>query len=590
MRLVSAHIDGFGKFVNRDFTFGEGLNIIYGLNEDGKTTLNNFLEAMLFGPQKKSKNFGKSVYDAMEPWDEKAVYRGTLTVEFNGKTYEIRRDFRRECESFAILDTGTGFYHPEPEKLLSEMLGGLTPAQLTAHSGQELSREIRGFLENLGTTGNPDLSAEKAAAALSEKKASLEAELDPDAAKEYTVLLGRIKNIEAELSDPENENKVLEFRNKDEKLSENISHVENTLLNVESELTEDSRTLSDHHLRFRDDVTALDEKADTLYEEWQELLEKKKSAWKIVGIVLFAVITAAAAAVYFLLPGYRQLAVFAGSASLFLLIVFILIRVIAGSKFKKKNRELSDFMYSRSGDTEVTEASMDRLRQEIHSLDDVITRQEQNQQEKEELTALRDALTGEQRDTRSAIDTQYAICEKVDERLSEENSLRFEATRLKDVIAKNNQLKKEIDAIDIAIDTINDLAGTFRDRMGTYLNDEASRILEGVTGGRYRGIDLGDGTNIVINTKNGMIDYRALSSGAVEQVMLSYRLAATRFMMQDAELPLIFDDRFNLYDDERLKSTLSYLSETEKGQVIIFTCQKREVEEAKELGANIITL
>ncbi|WP_448377259.1 AAA family ATPase [Fervidobacterium sp.] len=43
MFVKKVHIDGFGKFVNAKFTFKPGLNIIYGPNESGKTTLAKFL-------------------------------------------------------------------------------------------------------------------------------------------------------------------------------------------------------------------------------------------------------------------------------------------------------------------------------------------------------------------------------------------------------------------------------------------------------------------------------------------------------------------------------------------------------------------
>ena len=39
MRLLELHIDGFGKFHDRTISFNDGINIIYGKNEAGKSTL-----------------------------------------------------------------------------------------------------------------------------------------------------------------------------------------------------------------------------------------------------------------------------------------------------------------------------------------------------------------------------------------------------------------------------------------------------------------------------------------------------------------------------------------------------------------------
>lgn len=50
MKIRSLHIANFGKFSNRTFHFSDdGFQLVYGLNESGKTTLKAFIESMLFG-------------------------------------------------------------------------------------------------------------------------------------------------------------------------------------------------------------------------------------------------------------------------------------------------------------------------------------------------------------------------------------------------------------------------------------------------------------------------------------------------------------------------------------------------------------
>ena len=43
-------------------------------------------------------------------------------------------------------------------------------------------------------------------------------------------------------------------------------------------------------------------------------------------------------------------------------------------------------------------------------------------------------------------------------------------------------------------------------------------------------------------------------------------------------MPLIFDDSFTQYDDERLKTALEWLASAYGGQIIIFTCHRREAQ------------
>ncbi|OLP63639.1 hypothetical protein BACPU_30010 [Bacillus pumilus] len=70
MKIRSLHIANFGKFINRTFHFSDdGFQLVYGLNESGKTTLKAFIESMLFGFPKN--NVYKPTYGSF--------YGGSLT-------------------------------------------------------------------------------------------------------------------------------------------------------------------------------------------------------------------------------------------------------------------------------------------------------------------------------------------------------------------------------------------------------------------------------------------------------------------------------------------------------------------------------
>ena len=73
-----------------------------------------------------------------------------------------------------------------------------------------------------------------------------------------------------------------------------------------------------------------------------------------------------------------------------------------------------------------------------------------------------------------------------------------------------------------------------------------------------------------------------VSCGTVEQICFALRMAAAG-ILQEEEQPVILDDAFGNYDEERLKHTLKWLA-GQKKQVLIFTCQKREIRLLQELG------
>ena len=66
----------------------------------------------------------------------------------------------------------------------------------------------------------------------------------------------------------------------------------------------------------------------------------------------------------------------------------------------------------------------------------------------------------------------------------------------------------------------------------------------------------------------------------MDQVYLALRLAAAKLLTSSGSggFPLIFDDSFTQYDDERLKTALEWLASAYGGQIIIFTCPRREAQ------------
>ena len=75
MRIDSIYIESFGKFKNYRLDFHDGMNIIYGDNEAGKSTIMAFIEMMFYGrtAQEKSTDIGKSLRKKYTPWDGSAT-------------------------------------------------------------------------------------------------------------------------------------------------------------------------------------------------------------------------------------------------------------------------------------------------------------------------------------------------------------------------------------------------------------------------------------------------------------------------------------------------------------------------------------
>ncbi|MFN2459991.1 MAG: AAA family ATPase, partial [Candidatus Velthaea sp.] len=97
MKLVSLDVAGFGRLVDRHFTFAPGLNVVFGLNESGKSTLANAIVATLYGAERRK--------EAWRPWNAAAPFGTTLVYELeNGERIEVQRDFERDAKGLRAYD------------------------------------------------------------------------------------------------------------------------------------------------------------------------------------------------------------------------------------------------------------------------------------------------------------------------------------------------------------------------------------------------------------------------------------------------------------------------------------------------------
>ena len=126
MRLLDVYISGFGKFHDKSISFEDGLNIIYGKNEAGKSTLHTFIRSMLFGMERLRGRAAKTdSYSQFLPWENKGGYEGRLRLEKDGKVYRIERNFQNSKE-FVIVDETLGREIEPTRAFMDSLLNGLS--------------------------------------------------------------------------------------------------------------------------------------------------------------------------------------------------------------------------------------------------------------------------------------------------------------------------------------------------------------------------------------------------------------------------------------------------------------------------------
>ena len=105
MRLISCHIENFGKLSDFPYEFTEGLNVIKQENGFGKTTFSTFIKAMFFGLEYSSSRSKDTERKRYYPWNG-GKFGGNLTFEIDDKIYRIERFFgvKDKDDTFRLMD------------------------------------------------------------------------------------------------------------------------------------------------------------------------------------------------------------------------------------------------------------------------------------------------------------------------------------------------------------------------------------------------------------------------------------------------------------------------------------------------------
>ena len=596
MRLLELHIDGFGKFHDRTISFNNGINIIYGKNEAGKSTLHTFIRGMLFGIERGRGRAAKNdLYTKYEPWENSGTYEGWLRLEKDGTIYRIERRFRKENKSLKIINETKGLEEDATPAFVSSLLDGLTETmynntisigQLKSATEDGMVTELKNYIANMNTTGNISLNITKATAFLRNQKRSLEAGLIPEASREFTALLAEIRNVEAEISGPEYENQLAAYQNMRTQVKGLIDNTQAQKKDLDEKLANGKKVLSDNGFTDRASVDAMSASAEKLYSEYASLkTECNKKSRKILSaltaVLGIAGLGAAAVLGYFNLTAYLPVCGAAAAAA----VLFFIISLVIRQKDKEYHRifdntsaELGSLLARHLGDSAVSEDAMNAFRARMGEFSKLCDMVSQSETEIKKFLEDLSSLQTKQAGCSEMIEKQQRTQWELEKKLEHLSNCKNKAKALKRTLAENDRIHDEIVAIDLAQETMADLSSSIRDSFGLYLNKEASQYITGITGGIYDSMSIDENLNVFLNTKTKLVPLENVSSGTMDQVYLALRLAAAKLLTGSGGFPLIFDDSFTQYDDERLKTALEWLASAYGGQIIIFTCHRREAQ------------
>lgn len=614
MRFLDLYIKGFGKFHDTFVSFEDGLNLVYGKNEAGKSTIHTFIRGMLFGIERQRGRAAKNdLYSKYEPWENSSTYEGQLRLESGGTIYRFERSFQKNKKEFIIVNETTGREAEPTKALLDEILCGLSETaynntisigQLKSATEGGMISELKNYIANMNTSGNMALNITKATAYLKNQKRQFENQLTPEAAKTYTSLLGEIKNLEREISSPEYENLLRSYAKERTDLKSAIEKKQEEREELLCRIEKGRQALAEFEFTDAQSVSAYLNHAEDIYRQYLEAgqaASKKSRRGLSVFFGLLGLLLLLGAGYFFcwgLMPGNSFLpwmpetidpllsgAAAAGASA---------VSFFAGALFRLKLRQekktaalcasnLSEIFRRHLGDGTISEKAMDALRNRMDDFIDLCSMIVRSEETVRRQMDDVEQLQGRQNQCSEIIEQQQRVQWELEKKLEHLAELKDQASALRQIIAENDRIREEIAAIELAQETMKELSMSIRDSFGLYLNKTASELISGITGGLYTSMSIDENLGAFLNTRRKLIPLEQVSSGTADQIYLALRLAAARFIQNGTDsMPLIFDDSFVLYDDDRLRQALRWLSEAYKGQIIIFTCHRRELDILKE--------
>lgn len=535
MQINEAKIFNFGKLQNCSFQFAPGINVIYGENEAGKSTLSAFLKGMLFGMEKGRGKAADNPYRRYEPWHAPAFYSGALRFTVDGKPFYLERNFYYKEKREILRNEADGEELSVACGDLSMLLGGIRETdfcstyvvpQSGAATGTELSEILAEFYSDAAGSGDGNLPVKKALQVLQNKKKELNADLKNEKNAKEKVLYDC--RLERELLEREIEKIKLE-----------VAEAERELKRLEAA----KKAQMERYVRAQEP------------EETHET--ENKGRGKRGGM-----------AVIFLFLGLLLL-IFGG---------FLVWKNTALTLEVAGILAASLVCFFGAGGLFARARAADGGAQDAEAID----------WEQEENADSEDTYTEEAEP--DAIQTVRKLLESRSESLREKEvrlfNLKEQEKEAEAQSVREREINLDLAALELAAQEIERISTELAGRHGDTLEKEIAKLMALFTGNRYDTVRVGENGKLIVSTEGKEVPPEALSRGTLEQIYLAFRIAVGRTITREERMPVFLDEAFAMYDDRRLKETLRALSALDE-QIFIFTCQKREGQLLKELDVPV---
>ena len=641
MKIKEIKINNYGILKNKKINFENKLNIIYGKNESGKSTLLNYIKNIFYGISKNKNGKNISEYEKYLPWNEEE-FSGKIKYELdNGENFEVFRDFKKKnpkifnsnledvSGQFNIdKKDGSKFFYDQTkvdeDMFSSTVLSMQQEVKLSksdqnvlvqkvanlAASGEDtisykraLDRLNRSQLEEVGTERSQEKPINKIRKRLEDTLIDIETIENKKDSLEN--LQGQIEEIKQEIEKKELKNyAILELHK-----IKSVNEIEKEKIKVKEEINNEKKekinklNLEKNELDRKKEINDLNNK--------KNIKIKQKNNKKINLIfIIFLIIIILFNLINFIFIKNKILNYLLLILIPILLIIFFITKKINNKKYNLNNKNNINNL-----DEEI-ENKIINLNTQINILNEEILKQnkiisEENNKLNLNYNLLLENLIKKYNNNEiinlinnlkenSLENINYYIHknqEEINNKKIEKNKIDIDIENINNNLEnlinleeekiklqkELKQLENKNNSFNIAKEVLQIAYEKMKNNVTPKFTKNLSQTINKISNGKYNKVTINDGEYITADR---------LSIGTIDQLYLSLRLSMAEEISEE-KMPVILDEAFAYFDDYRLENALKFLvEELEENQIILFTCTKREEEILNRLNIkyNLIEL
>ena len=604
MEIRKLKINGFGKLKDKDIELKEGINIIYGKNEAGKSTLLKFITGMFYGVSKNKNGGNIPEIDKVEPWDNEEFSGKINYVLDNKNEYEVYREFKKKnpkifnsnlediSKDFNIDKTkGNQFFYDQTGLDESTFITSVITKQGEVKLDDKSQNNIIQKISNILGTGEDTNSYSKI---ISKLKKKLNDEVGTSNTKEKP-----INTVEKRINELSIEKEKLEaYQSEQFEIEEEIRKIKLDIVDNKERL----ETLKTANIKLEtikseegkiNVLKKLNEDTKLEIEQLKNESKEKINSLKTNKITLrdkiIISILIIISAIMFIFLRNKYIAILPTLISI-LYITFIAIKINRNkSELKEEKRKYKDKINNANSKAKAQIEEIKTIENDYNQKLNEIYKQyniKENENVIQEINSLQSKINEKTLKLHTTEIDYNNINPKLEKLINIEEELESLLNDRKDLKQKSYEIKKAIETLEMAYNKM-------KEEITPKFTEKLSDTIKNVSNNKYNKVKINISGEIIVEDSNeNYINAENLSLGTIDQLYLALRLASIEEITEET-MPIILDEAFAYYDNERIKNILEYMSKEYKNrQIIIFTCTDREksILNSLEINYNLVTL